>query len=260
MKWLKVVSITLGIAVMSNAAAEQFPSKKESGNKAFNAGEKLTYLLHYGIINGGKATLTLADVTIDDQPALHAKMLARTTGLTDKLFRIEDTYESYFDHDYTLPYKSVRDIREGDYRFYNEVKYFHNDTTVISHKSGEHTVPKGTLDMVSALYYLRTLDFGTFNKGDKISLNTFFDDEVFPFQLRYKGIEKVKTKSGKVRCHRFDPIVEPGRIFKSEDDMSFWLTDDENLVPVLIKFDFIVGSVKCELIEYENLASDINWE
>jgi hypothetical protein len=49
---------------------------------------------------------------------------------------------------------------------------------------------------------------------------TFWDDEIYPFHLRYKGKEVIKTKYGKIRCHRFDPIVEPGRVFKSEDDMS----------------------------------------
>lgn len=260
MKTTKVLLIVVGVFAFTQAYTKQFPIKRETNIKAFNSGEKLTYLLHYGFINGGKATLTLSDKVIEEQSALHAKMYAKTTGVTDKIFHIEDVYESYFDHEYTLPYKSVRDISEGGYKYYNEVNFAHNDTTVNSHKSGEHSVPKGTLDMVSALYHLRTIDFDNLAKGDELNFNTFFDDEVFPFKLRYKGTEKVKTKHGKIRCHRFDPIVEPGRIFKSEDDMSFWLTDDENLVPVLIKFDLIVGSVKCELIEYENLQSSINWE
>jgi hypothetical protein len=260
MKGLKVLLTIAGIFVLVQVSAKQFPKGNSSKQKAFNAGEKLTFLLHYGIIKGGKATLTLSDNTIENKNAFHAKMQARTTGITDKIFRIEDTYESYFDHEYTLPYKSVRKINEGDYKYYNEVNFAHNDTTVISHKSGEHIVPKGTLDMVSALYFLRTLDLDTIHKGKELCFNTFFDDEVFQFRIRYKGKDKVKTKYGKVRCHRFDPIVEPGRIFKSEDDMSFWLTDDENMVPVLIKFDLIVGSVKCELIDYENIQSSIRWE
>lgn len=240
--------------------ASQFPDTEGGKKKAFIAGEKLTYLLHYGFIKGGIATLSLTTDSTLEYDALHAKMYAYTTGLTDKIFRIEDRYESYFDSENTLPYKSVRDINEGGYTFYNEVEFAHNDTLVTSHKSGQKTVPKGTLDMVSALYFLRTLDIDTLKKGAELSFNTFFDDTVFPFKLRYKGKERIKTKKGKIRCHRFDPIVEPGRIFNSEDDMSFWLTDDENRIPVLIKFDLIVGSVKCELIGYQNLITDISWE
>lgn len=259
MKRLSLIILIFGVFSFA-IQAKQFPGKKEEKKKAFIAGEKLTFLLHYGFIKGGIATLSLNEDSTLENDALHAKMYAYTTGLTDKIFHIEDSYESYFDPEYTLPYKSVRDINEGGYKFYNEVEFAHNDTTVISHKSGQQSVPQGTLDMVSALYYLRTLDIDTLKKGEELSFNTFFDDTVFPFKLRYKGKERVKTKKGKIRCHRFDPIVEPGRIFKSEDDMSFWLTDDENLVPVLIQFDLIVGSVKCELIEYENLLSNINWE
>lgn len=238
------------------------PSTKGSISEkhVFRAGEKLTFLLHYGIIKGGTATLSLKDSQVRDIPALHARMYARTIGVTDKIFKIEDTYESYFHHTESFPYKSIRNIHEGGYKYLNEVDFVYKDTLVYSKKSGKRKVPKGTLDMVSAFYYLRTLNLDTLKKGDEILVNTFFDDDVFPFRLRYKGREKVKTRLGKVWCHRFDPIVEPGRIFKSEDDMSVWLTDDSNKIPIMVKFDLIVGSVKCELIEYENINTAIQWE
>ncbi len=260
---MKKLSLYLIVGIClstSYALAKQGPSMKTAKKKSFNGGEQLTFLLHYGVIKGGKATLNLSDTRFNDNPALHAKMYAKTTGITDKIFRIEDIYESYFDHKNTMPFKSVRNINEGGYKYYNEVLFDHNDTSLTSHKSGKHSVPQGTLDMVSAFYYLRTIDLDTIKKGDEILINTFFDDALFPFKIRYKGKERIKTKLGKVRCHRFDPIVEPGRIFKSEDDMSFWLTDDENMLPVLIKFDLIVGSVKCELISYKNIGTDIEWE
>lgn len=260
MKNLKFYLLSAGILLGMHLQAENNPSNGKTRQSTFNSGEKLTFLLHYGFFNGGTATLSLRDVYLDNKPVLHAKMLARTTGVPDKIFKIEDIYESYFDKKYTMPYKSVRNISEGNYKYYNEVEFKHNDTIVNSVKSGEHVVPKGTLDMISAFYYVRTLDLNSMKSGEEISINTFFDDALFPFRLRYKGKEVVETKLGSIMCHRFDPIVEPGRIFNSEDDMSFWLTDDKNRVPVLIRFDLIVGSVKCELISYENLKADIKWE
>ena len=94
--------------------------------------------------------------------------------------------------------------------------------------------------------------------GDVIPITTFFGDEIFPFPLRYKGIETVKTKLGKHKCYRFDPVVEVGRIFESEDDMTIWISADDNMVPIRVKFDMILGSVKCDLVKYKNLPSDLH--
>lgn len=221
-----------------------------SKTPAFKSGEVLIYRLHYGIINGGLASLTVKQHHTDSATMYHARMIAKTVGLADKLFSIKDCYESYFDPELTLPYKAIRNISEGNYRFYNEATFKFNDTIVNSQKSGRHVVPKGTLDMVSSLYYLRNLDIEQLKYGDELDLNTFFGDELFPFKLRYKGIEKIKTNYGKLRCYRFDPVVEPGRMFKSEDSMSFWLSADKSKLPVLVSFDMPIGSVKCELINY----------
>ncbi len=226
----------------------------------FVHGEELIFKLHYGFINGGYASFKLQNKIFEDKTVFHARAYGVTSGLTKTLFPVEDIYESYFDPITGLPYKAIRDISEGGYKYYNEVFFHHSDTSVTSQKSGKHKVPIGTLDMVSSLYYLRNLNIDTLKKGEVVYFTTYFADEIFPFHLRYKGKETVKTEFGKIRCHRFDPVVEPGRIFKSEDDMSFWLTDDENRIPVLIEFDLIVGSVKCELIKYKNLKKQVRWE
>ena len=97
---------------------------------------------------------------------------------------------------------------------------------------------------------------GKLQKGDAIDVITFFGDEIFPFKIRYTGKEEIKTKFGRIMCFRFDPVVEPGRIFKSEDDMTMWISDDKNLIPVLVKFDMLVGSIKCELDGFSHLKYD----
>jgi hypothetical protein len=243
---------------LSFAGQNQYSEKPK--RTSFKSGEKLTYKLHYGIISGGNATLTVDEKSFDDKKVFYAKVFAKTTGLTNTLFPIEDSYESYFDKKSGLPYKAVRNISEGGYKYYSEDFFSVSDSTVKNKKHGRKKIPANTFDMVSSLYYLRNIDVDTLHNGDILNFTTWFDDEIFPFYLRYKGKEIVETKFGKIRCLRFDPIVEPGRIFKSEDDMSFWITDDENLVPVLIEFDLIVGSVKCELIDYKNVKTNIRWD
>ncbi len=230
---------------------------EESDNKRFKSGEELVYSLKYGLIHGGNATLTLNLTEYDTNQVYHARAYAKSTGITDKLFKVEDVYESYFDPVTCLPYKSIRNISEGGYKFYNEVYFAHKDNKLVSQKSGEYIVPSDIFDVVSSLYYLRQLNPDTLKKGDVIPIVAFFGDEIFPFPLRYKGKETVRTKLGKFLCYRFDPVVEVGRIFKTEDDMTIWISADQNMVPIRIRFDMIVGAIKCDLVAYKNLTSDL---
>jgi len=218
----------------------------------FKAGEQLEYNLHFGPINAGKATGTLTYATIDGKKVFHSEMLAQTTGLADVLYKVRDIYGSWFDPVTLLPVKSNRDISEGRYKRKDEVTYDHSMGKVFS-PSGEHDVPKNIRDMVSVLYYIRSIDFDTIHVGDIIPINTFFDDELFPFDIRYRGKEEVKIKKGKFNCLKLVPFVEPGRIFESEDDMTIWISDDPNKIPIRIKFDLTVGSIKCDLTSYSGL-------
>jgi hypothetical protein len=218
----------------------------------FQAGEVLEYVLHFGPINAGKATGTLTYDTFDGKRVFHSEMLAVTTGLADKLYKVRDIYGSYFDTLTLLPVRSNRDISEGRYKKIDAVTYDHSKGKAYS-QTGEHDVPKDIRDMVSVLYYVRSLDFDTIQVGDIIPINTFFDDELFPFDIRYRGKEEVKIKTGKFNCLKLVPFVEPGRIFESEDDMTIWLSDDFNRIPIRVKFDLIVGSIKCDLSHYSGL-------
>jgi len=223
-------------------------------SKAYLPGEKLTYSLKFGVIQAGKAEIYLQQATYQNEPVYYAKVTAQTVGLAEKLYSVKDIFESYFDMNSSLPHKAIRNVKEGNYTSYCELYFNHRDTSVFSSKTDSlyKTLP-GILDILSSLYYLRSLDPSYFRPGDIIQVVTFWDDEIYPFHLRYKGKEIIKTKYGKIRCHRFDPIVEPGRVFKSEDDMSAWFTDDPNFIPVRVRFELIVGSLRCDIDQYANL-------
>ena len=227
-------------------------------NTAFKGGEILTYQIRYGFIVGGTTTLSLTEDVYKKKPVFHAEAIGETTGMADKLYGVKDTYESWFDKETNLPYKQVRDIKEGHYKKYNVVTYDRKTNTVHSKLSGDHEVPDKILDLASTFYYLRRVNFTKMREGDAILVNMFFDDEIFPFHLRYRGKEVVKTKFGDINCIKICPIVEVGRMFKNDDDLTIWFTDDENRLPVSVKMDIrIVGAVYLKLINYENIMSPL---
>ena len=216
----------------------------------FGSNEELIYTISYGIIKGGEARLTVKDTLMNKQKTLHLTAAGNTTGLVDAIYKVRDKYESFVNPQTIKPVKSIRDIREGRYRYYNEVLYYHDvDSTFInSQKSGEKYVPADIYDIVSAFYVGRKEHFNdSMVKGQIIEIYTYFSDEVFPLRIRYLGNEVVKTKLGKLDCYKFSPVTEVGRAFNSNDDMHVWITRDANKLPVKIRFNLIVGAFVCEI-------------
>jgi hypothetical protein len=234
-------------------------ARGQQHSASYKPGEKINYTIQYGILTGGNVSLEMVSDTLFNKEVWHSKMVARTTGFTDALFRVVDIYETYIDPKSELPVKSIRNIREGRYRRYNEVLFDHTtrpDSAILtSDLTGIHIAQKGIHDILSCFYYFRSrvMPARTLKKGDTITIMTWFTDELYPITLKYHGTEWVKLKSGKVLCHKFNPVTEKGRLFKTEDGVSFWFTADKNFLPVKISFDIFVGSFTVEMKDYKGL-------
>lgn len=219
-------------------------------------GENLKYLISYGFINGGVASVTFDRDSITKM--YHINMTGRTIGVANALYKILDIYDCYMDPETLLPVKAIRNVREGSYREYNEVIFDHHswpDSAIaISQKSGLQILPKDILDILSGFYYLRKDYIAKgLDVGEMVEMNTYFTDELWKFRVRYMGKETIRTKFGKMDCLKFNPVTEVGRAFKTEEDMTIWISDDKNLIPVRIKVDLRVGNFKINLESYSGL-------
>ena len=110
-------------------------------------------------------------------------------------------------------------------------------------------------DLISAFYYLRNnYDEADLVKGKSIKMKMLYDDDgIFNFKLKYLGEQVLKTKYGKVKCHKFRPYVQSGRVFKEKESLSLWVSADKNRIPIKIKADLRVGSIKVDLDGYNGL-------
>ena len=71
--------------------------------------------------------------------------------------------------------------------------------------------------------------------------------------MRYLGKEEVKTRYGKFRAVKFKAMLLPGTVFKEGENMTIWVSDDANRVPLRIESPIIVGSIKVDMMDYKNL-------
>jgi hypothetical protein len=225
-------------------------------NTAFEPGEYLKYKVKYAVVGGGYAELKIQTKQIGYDWYYHVIALMRTTGVVGKIASVYDRYESFIEIGGGFPLLAIRDINEGNYRRYNEVIFARDEGKVISLKSGEHSVPGGTLDVLSAFYYARRVIFDKpLEKNQVINLTSWFDDELYTIQIKYKEREKVNTKFGKIWCLKFVPILDERSKIKKEDDFEVWFSDDGNFIPVKIRLKVGFGKMKCDLDSYKNLKN-----
>nr|WP_315157087.1 DUF3108 domain-containing protein [uncultured Flavobacterium sp.] len=233
-----------------------FDTQKE---EAFAGGEIFKFRVHYGLLNAGYATLEVKDEMLSGQPVFHVIGKGFSTGMTKFFFEVEDVYESYIDKDTRNPYRYIRKINEGGYTK-NQEGFFNQRTNRILVKDYKHKTekafdfPKNAQDILSSFYYLR--NYPNINKiktGDSVIIDMFFDNEITKFKLKFIGREDIKTKFGIVSSMVFRPLVQSGRIFKEEESLTIWISDDYNKIPLRIKASLLVGSLKADLEEYKGL-------
>ncbi|MCA1756039.1 MAG: DUF3108 domain-containing protein [Bacteroidales bacterium] len=234
--------------------------------KSFRAGEKASYYIHYGILSGGVASLELREDTIFGKDVIYGVLTGKTTGIADVIYKVRDYYHSYFDPTTLLPVKAIRDISESRYRKYNELVFDHyarpDSALVHSQLTGTHITPNPIWDIISCFYHLRENYLASgyqLKEGEVITIMTWFTDELYPIRLRFKGYETVRTPFGKIECLKFNPVTEVGRVFKTEEDMTIWFSNDKNYLPIKIRFDIFVGKVTVDIEKYEGLAWPLNF-
>ena len=83
----------------------------------------------------------------------------------------------------------------------------------------------------------------------------FLDDQVYNLYIRYLGKEQIKTRYGTFNTIKIRPLLIEGTIFKGGEKMTVWVSDDANHVPVRVDSPILVGSIKVDLIGYENLRN-----
>ncbi|NBQ48936.1 MAG: DUF3108 domain-containing protein, partial [Sphingobacteriia bacterium] len=237
-------------------ASDKLPTKN---NFAFRPGEKLTYRLHYGIINAGEAVLEVKPdvLTINGRQIYHIVGTGYTTGSTDWFFKVRDRYETYLDKDALLPWYFVRRVEEGGYKFSQDYSFNHFTKKVDIGNNQKYDIPGDVQDMVSAFYAARNMDLSRAKTGDVMSMICFMDKELWPMKIKLIGRETIATDIGEIRCLKFRPIVQRGRVFKQEEDMTVWISDDANHLPVRAQADILVGSIKMDLSAVMNLANPL---
>lgn len=248
----KLFLLTVFLITLIHAKAQELPLKKEP---VFQAGEVLQYKLRYGIITAAEGIIKVlnSDLKFDGKPTYRLVVDAKTSGTFDIFYKIRDHYDSYIDKDNLTPYFYQENIKESSYKREDKARFYQDTKKVVSNKGTFTTPTDQTFDLVSAYYFSRSLDISKLKIGEEFKLNYFLGKSIHQLQIKYVGKEVIKSKLGNIRCLKFSPSIEPGRIFRKDSSLYLWITDDGNRVPVKAQVEIIVGAVTMEIKSADGL-------
>ena len=228
---------------------------------AFDVGEYFKFRIHYGLLTAGYATLEVKESVINNKKVFYTVGHGYTAGMAKAFFKVEDHYQSFIDKNTSKPYQFLRKINEGGYTK-DQVGFFNQDSNKVLVKDFKNNTEKSfnvtenVQDIVSAFYYLRNHpNINKLQVGESIMIDMFFDEEIVKFKLKFVGRERIKTDFGKVNAMIFRPLVQSGRVFKEQESLTVWISDDDNKVPLRIKASLAVGSIKADLDEFRGLKN-----
>lgn len=227
-------------------------------NTAVQAAENFKFGVYWGVISGGRSTLTVVGTeTVKGRPAYHIVSEAKSSGLVDTFYKVQDRNEAWVDQQAFVTVRYEKHIREGKFRVEESGDINQENQTFSIHSyrldRNSYEVKEGTttpnvLDVLGSLYYVRTLPLEV---GASFSFDVLSGEKVYPLLVNVKKRETIKVPAGKFNCFRVEPLLRAPGIFVSKGKrLEVWLTADERHMPVKMRSEVVIGHVSAELLSY----------
>ncbi len=214
-------------------------------NRAFGIGEKLVFAVKYFNITAGFGILDVKDMTeINGRKVYRIEAIARTSPFFETFYRVRDIITSYMDVKGLFSWKYSKHLEEGGYRHDSFMEFFHKEGYAQKSDGSKCDIPAFVQDVLSEFYYFRA----TYKGEDEFYINVASDEckfyQILVKKLRY---EKVTVDAGEFDCVVIQPFLKYEGIFRQKGDIWIWLTNDERLMPVLVKSQIVIGTIDAVL-------------
>lgn len=229
----------------------------EHENKAFQAGEALTYDLYFNWkfiwVKAGTANYTVKKTTYKGQESLRTDLLFQGSKRLNAVFPMKDTLISQMTPT-MIPLYYRKGALEGKRYTVDEVWYSypngksHVNQHFLTHEGEllktQHETDECNYDMLSILNVARSFDASDYKVGQRIHFPMATGKKVEEQTLVYKGKEVFEANDDvKYRCLVFS-LLDYDVKDKDKEMLRFYVTDDQNHLPVRIDFYLRFGTAK----------------
>ena len=236
-------------------------------NIAFDVGERIDYTIYYHLagiwVGAGEVFFEVNQKSYRNKDVYHFNSFGKTFSKYDWIYEVRDHYEAYSEKSTLASVWFSRKVNEGSTHIREEYKFNLKNKKVYTHRQIDEdkaferdTVKtKGcSFDVLTMIYYARNIDFTGAKEDQTFPIRIFIDNEAHDTYIRFKGIKELDVKNfGTFRCIVFSPLLIEGSIFNAGEDMTVWVTDDLNKLPLLIETPILVGSIRARIDKMANL-------
>ena len=221
----------------------------------FSVGEEISYNIRWEQVKAGTCSVRVLPFTrVNNTPAFHFKMAAKSNKFVDMVYKIRDAMEGFVSDDFSgsLLYKrnsTGKRKKEILVEFFREKK-----EVVYSNFGGKRDpveIPDHTFDPVGSFFRMRTLDFAV---GTSLTFPVTDGKKCFFQKVEVVKREKITLSSGTFDTFVLVPSVTnfSGVFEKSRNPtVRIWVSADEKKIPIRIKIKVVVGSIIFDLASYK---------
>ena len=235
-RWMMIIGLSFIIFHLSFSHAV---AQCGITNTAFKSGEFLSYDLYFNWqfvwVKVGTASMSTVQSRYKGQDAFRSSLITRGNNKLDNVFVMRDTLLSYTTLD-LAPLYHRKGAKEGDRYYVDEIWYSYPDSI-----------------------YLRARNFeaSKMKVGQKITLPIADASKMQDTWLVYQGKETIEMKnsSSKYRCLVLSFMErEDG---EAKEIIRFFVTDDQNHLPVRLDMFLRFGSAKAYLTGMKGVRSPL---
>jgi hypothetical protein len=262
-----VLTVTLLMAITQVCVGQQ-SNLRYVRNDAFGFGEKLEYKVGMlsGVLKGlgGSGGISVAKkpvkITLSNgeiRDCYDINFWVNSEGIVDLTYPVNDKYRTIVDVGGIFPYEFHQRIREGNFKRDFSARFDQiNNIAFVGDK--QYKVEEYIQDIVSAFFYVRTMDLSSMKNGEIITLRNFYKDTTFALPVRIVRRETIKVRAGTFRTILVQPVISEGSPFKFNNAISVWLTDDARKIPIKVSTSIILGDIGAELFRYSGVRGKID--
>jgi hypothetical protein len=185
-----------------------------------------------------------------------ASATANSTGYVSNIYRVEDRYESSFRAPGICSNGLHKTIREAERQRDVQLEFDprrrlgrleeSDPSSSNASRAEQFAVPECVQDILSAVYYARTLPL-TVGKAFDFPLND--GGKTIQIHVDVQAEEEIATEAGKFQTIRVEPDVFDGHLFKGKGRIWIWFTKDPRHLPVQLRAQIDVGTITATLAE-----------
>lgn len=229
------------------------------------ANEQLKYRIHLGFIDAAEATIHTNGQTqqINNRQVRKIDIIGKTTGILNVFSPVVDYWSAYLDTETHLPVKTESRKKEGRYRKEETVIFDHaNQVAKITSPQNTPTaknlaIDPSTLDLIGGYFFLRDKPLGEMKIGQKQKAKILVDGSIYEIWFIVKGFEKIESPWGNKNCIRTALVLPKNKMFKEEDAIQLWITNDKYQVPFKMEVNLKIGFLAIDLTQYTIAGKNI---